>query len=160
MSIQTCSALHHKASRPQPRVVFDMVLSSTFISSYPFMMCCLIRKNGCHFLIPAHSTAVVKVTSKFKWRLTLPALSLFPLQTSMLKIYSVGDKQDAAAHRVFGGAGNCRVFLLMSCESGPGGMFLTLSTAPSKDTLNEQNINILCIPTLYLYPFPVYYFSS
>lgn len=129
VGIQKCSALHHKASRPKPQlsVVFELALSSTFISSYPFVMCRLIRKNGCHFLIPAHSTAVVKVTSKFKWRLTLPALSLFPLQTSMLKIYFVGDKQDAAAHRVFGGAGNCRVFLLMSCESGPGGMFLTLS---------------------------------
>lgn len=49
------------------------------------------------FWFSSPSTAVVKFTSKFKWRLTLPALSLFPFQTSTLKIYSVGDKQDAAA---------------------------------------------------------------
>lgn len=57
--------------------------------------------EGLPFSDPSPSTAVLKFTSKLKWRQTLPAplfSSLLPLfQASMLKIYSVGDKQDAAA---------------------------------------------------------------
>ena len=86
----------HKASRPKPQLSsrFDTVLSSAFI---PLLLSVFDQGEGLPFSDSNLSTAVVKFTSKFKWRLPLPALNLFPFQASMLKVYSVGDKQDAAA---------------------------------------------------------------
>lgn len=90
----------HKASRPKPplSVGFDMVLFSVFIPLLPVHAAVFDHTERLPFSDSSPSTAVVKFTSKFKWRLALPALNLFPLfQTSTVKIYSVGDKQDAAA---------------------------------------------------------------
>lgn len=65
--------------------------------SFSLLPCLFDQGDGLPFSDSSPSTAVVKFTSKFKWRPTLPALNLFPFQTSTLKIYSVSDKQDAAA---------------------------------------------------------------
>lgn len=89
-----CVVMHQNHSS---QVFLTWCISSTFIPLLPLHDVSFDQEEGLPFSDSSPSTAVVKFTSKFKWRLTSPALSLFPFQTSMLKIYSVGDKQDAAA---------------------------------------------------------------
>lgn len=155
---------------------FDTVLPSTFIPLLPLHDVVFDQGEGLPFSDSSPSTAAVKFTSKFKWRLTLPALNLFPFQTSTLKIYSVGDKQDAAAF------GPWRSWKLMSVFTDvlwdwAKSLVLTFSqqlplktqtklwqTAAihTKNTKThqenyrtpwtKQNINVLYMPTQDLYP--------
>lgn len=78
-------------------VVRLMVVSTWFYpaGSSPFSY--LPSRGQGPFADSSNSTAVVKLLSKFKWRLTLPALNLFFPFADLLGIYCVGDKQDAAA---------------------------------------------------------------
>lgn len=111
-----------------------MVLSCTSTPLPPLHDVVFDQEQGLPFSDSSVSTAVVKITSKFKWRLTLPGLSLFPFQTSMLKIYSVGDKQDAAALGPWRSWKLTSVFTDVLWDWAKSLVFNSLSTAPSKDT--------------------------
>lgn len=96
--IQTCSVVCHNTSRPKLQLSsLTWCYPALSFPSYPLHDVLFDQGEGLPFSDSSPSAAVAKFTSKFKWRLTLAALSPFPFQTSKLKIYSVGDKQDAAA---------------------------------------------------------------
>lgn len=79
MGIQTCSAVCRKASRPKPQLSFgfDMVLFSAFIRLLPVHSAVFDQREGLPFSDSSPSTAVVKFTSKFKWRQLCGHLNLF-----------------------------------------------------------------------------------
>lgn len=63
----------------------------------PFMLCCLIGGNGCHFLIQALQQRWWNSHLNSNGGQRQRPTAVFSFQTSTLKIYSAADKQDAAA---------------------------------------------------------------
>lgn len=97
--------------------------------TYPFIMCRLIRETGCHLLILALQPLRWNSHLNSNGGPTLPSLSLGPFQTSTLKIYSVGDKQDAAALRPWRSWRLTRLFTDVLCDWAKT---RTLSLTPSQ----------------------------
>lgn len=104
-----------------------LIQRQTSLSAYPnvslkahsFMLCSLIRGNGCHFLIQALQrrwwNSHLNSNAGERQRPTAVPSS----QTSTLKIYSAADKQDAAALGVLEELERDECFLCC-CEGEPG----------------------------------------